>query len=55
MSLIDLEQAGFVDADGNLGRPVPSGQVIVPGEVLREGDERSVVRAARAHLHLDEE
>jgi hypothetical protein len=37
----------LVDLDPNLGR--------APIEVLREGDEQSVVRAARAHLHLDEE
>jgi hypothetical protein len=34
------------DSDPNLNR--------APIEVPREGDERSVVRAARAHLHLDE-
>jgi hypothetical protein len=37
----------LVDPDPNLGR--------TPIEVLRDGDERAVVRAARAHLHLDEE
>ena len=38
MSSRSLEYAGFVDANGNLGRPVPSGQIIVPGKVWREGD-----------------
>jgi hypothetical protein len=34
----DLELAGFADVHGNLGRPVPSGQIIVPGHVWLEGD-----------------
>jgi hypothetical protein len=38
MSLENLQLAGFVDANGNLGRLVPSGQIIVPGTVWREGD-----------------
>src|ERR1017187_10960624 len=38
MSSRSLELAGFVDAEGNLGRPVPSGQIIVPGKVWRVGD-----------------
>jgi hypothetical protein len=38
MSLRSLELAGFVDANGNLGRPVPSSQIIVPGKVWRNGD-----------------
>jgi len=33
----NLELAGFVDADGHLGRKVPSGQIIVPGDVTLEG------------------
>jgi len=37
----------LVDPDPNVGR--------APIEALREGDERSVVQAARAHLRLDEE
>ena len=38
MSSINLELAGFVDANGNLGRPVPSGHIIVPEKVWRESD-----------------
>jgi len=38
MSTIDLELAGFVDPNGKLGRPVPSGQIIVPGKVWLDGD-----------------
>src|SRR5579863_7604746 len=34
----DLALAGFVDDNGNLGRQVPSGKVIVPGEVWLEGN-----------------
>ena len=37
-SSIDLELAGFVDANGSLGRQVPSGQVIVPGQISLDGD-----------------
>ena len=33
-----LEEAGFVDENGNLGRPVPSGTVVVPEEVWLERD-----------------
>src|SRR5262249_31927797 len=36
-----LEDAGFVDENGNLGRPVPSGMVVVPVEVWLE---RGVLR-----------
>jgi hypothetical protein len=38
MSSLDLQFAGFTDANGKLGRAVPSGQIIVPGKVWREGD-----------------
>jgi hypothetical protein len=38
MSFSILEFAGFVDANGRLGRPVPSGHIVVPGRVWREGD-----------------
>src|SRR3954451_1538406 len=38
MSFSILEFAGFVDASGSLGRPVPSGHIVVPGRVWREGD-----------------
>jgi hypothetical protein len=38
MSYCSLEFAGFVDANGHLGRPVPSGHIVVPGRVWREGD-----------------
>jgi hypothetical protein len=38
MDPYDVELAGFVDGDGNLGRPVPSGKIFVPGEVWLEGD-----------------
>lgn len=37
-SFINLELAGFVDANGGLGRQVPSGQVIVPGQISLDGD-----------------
>jgi hypothetical protein len=37
----------LVDPDPNLGRS--------PIEVIRAGDERAAVQAARAHLHMDEE
>ena len=37
MSSKNLQLAGFVDAYGNLGRLVPSGQIIVPGKVWLEG------------------
>ena len=30
--------AGYADANGDLGKPVPSGLIIVPGQVWREGD-----------------
>src|ERR1019366_7449547 len=33
-----LQLAGYTDANGNLGRPVPSGQILVPGQVRVEGD-----------------
>jgi hypothetical protein len=35
---IDYDIAGFPDEDGNLGRPVPAGQIIVPKEVWLEDD-----------------
>jgi transposase-like protein len=35
---IEHELAGFVDQNGGLGRPVPSGQIIVPRKVWRQGD-----------------
>ena len=38
MSDIDLQLAGFVDPDGKLGRPVPSGKIIVPGKVWLDAD-----------------
>ena len=38
MSKIDFQLAGFGDVNGHLGRPVPSGQILVPGEVRRDGD-----------------
>src|ERR1700689_4340664 len=38
MSDIDLQLAGFAHPDGTLGRPVPSGKIIVPGEVWQDGD-----------------
>lgn len=34
----NLELAGLVDDDGSLGRPVPSGKIIVPENVWLEGD-----------------
>jgi hypothetical protein len=37
----------LADSDPNIGR--------APIELLRVGDERSVVQAARAYLHVDEE
>lgn len=33
-----LQLAGYTDANGDLGRPVPSGRIIVPGQVWVEGD-----------------
>src|ERR1017187_1430291 len=38
MSTTDFQLAGFGDVNGHLGRPVPSGQILVPGEVRRDGD-----------------
>jgi hypothetical protein len=32
-----LQLAGFTDANGDLGRPVPSGHVLVPGQIWIEG------------------
>jgi hypothetical protein len=38
MSHEKLQLAGFTDANGELGRPVPSGHVLVPGQIWLEGD-----------------
>jgi hypothetical protein len=38
MSSLNLELAGLVDANGDIGRPVPSGHIVVPGKVWQEGD-----------------
>jgi hypothetical protein len=38
MSNRDLELAGFTDVNGDLGKPVPSGHVLVPGKVELAGD-----------------
>ncbi len=44
MSSTNLQLAGFVDANGNLGRLVPSGQIIVPGKVWRQEVSRSMLK-----------
>jgi hypothetical protein len=33
-----LQMAGYTDANGDLGRPVPSGHILVPGQIWLEGD-----------------
>lgn len=38
MSTKDWDLAGLTDPDGNLGKPVPSGYVVVPGKIELEGD-----------------
>ena len=38
MNSTSVQLAGFVDANGNLGRLVPSGQIVVPEKVWQEGD-----------------
>jgi hypothetical protein len=38
MSRVDWDFGGMTDIRGNLGKPVPSGQVIVPGKIELEGD-----------------
>ena len=38
MSTKDWDLGGLTDPDGNLGRPVPSGQVLVPGKIELDGD-----------------
>ena len=38
MRSLDFDFANFSDDHGNLGRPVPSGQIFVPGKVWRVGD-----------------
>jgi DNA-directed RNA polymerase subunit RPC12/RpoP len=38
MSTRDWDLGGLTDPDGNLGKPVPSGQVLVPGKIELEDD-----------------
>ena len=38
MSTADWDLGGLTDINGNLGKPVPSGQVLVPGKIELEGD-----------------
>ncbi len=38
MSTADWDLGGLTDINGNLGKPMPSGQVLVPGEIELEGD-----------------
>jgi len=38
MAIAELELAGFVDAGGNLGRWVPTGQILVPGKIWLKDD-----------------
>jgi hypothetical protein len=38
MSKQGLELGGMIDANGNLGKPVPSGHVLVPGRIELKGD-----------------
>jgi DNA-directed RNA polymerase subunit RPC12/RpoP len=38
MSARDWDLGGLIDINGNLGKPVPSGQVLVPGKIELEGD-----------------
>lgn len=38
MSTKNLQLAGFVDANGGLGRAVPSGRIIVPGKIWMDGN-----------------
>lgn len=33
-----LQMAGYTDINGDLGRPVPSGHILVPGQIWLEGD-----------------
>jgi len=38
MSSADWDLGGLTDIDGNLGKPVPSGQVLVPGKIELDGE-----------------
>lgn len=38
MSTTDWDLGGLTDIDGNLGKPVPSGRVLVPGKIELDGD-----------------
>jgi DNA-directed RNA polymerase subunit RPC12/RpoP len=38
MSSVDWNLGGLTDINGNLGKPVPSGQVLVPGKIDLEGE-----------------
>jgi len=38
MSERDWDLGGLTDINGNLGKPVPSGQVLVPGKINLQGD-----------------
>ena len=33
-----LQMGGYTDSNGDLGRPVPSGHILVPGQIWRDGD-----------------
>jgi len=33
-----LQMGGYTDSTGDLGRPVPSGHILVPGQIWRDGD-----------------
>ena len=35
---LQAELGGLTDPEGNLGRPVPSGLVVVPGEIQLDGE-----------------
>jgi len=38
MSERDWDLGGLTDINGNLGKPVPSGQVLVAGKINLQGD-----------------
>lgn len=48
----DWERAGMVASDGLVGRPVPAGQILVPGSITLESDGLSLswVYSAKSHF-----
>jgi hypothetical protein len=49
MSRNNLDLGGITDANGNLGRPVPSGHVLVPGKIELVGDSIQWELAGHSH------